>query len=51
LTRARDGLTYAAGTLGKAASRQATGGTSSQQQGSSTSSGVVDAELVDADKD
>jgi molecular chaperone DnaK len=51
LTRARDGLTHAAGTLGKAASRQATGGTSSQQQGSSTSSGVVDAELVDADKD
>jgi molecular chaperone DnaK len=48
LTRARDGLTQAAETLAQAASRQATGGgPSSQQQGSSTPPGVVDAELVD----
>jgi molecular chaperone DnaK len=48
LTRARDGLTQAAETLAQAASRQATGGgPSSQQQGSSTTPGVVDAELVD----
>ena len=50
LTRARDGLTQAAQMLAQAASRQATGGgPSSQQQGPSTSPGVVDAELVDSD--